>query len=272
MGTFLLIMLGIFGVLLVLRLLGGLFGRSAGAGYPGQMGGMGMRGPGMGGGPGYYGGAGYGGRGGGFFSGMFGGLGRSARRQLALRSVLRPARRHDLGRHRLASDYVPDQGGDAIVGADDNPVRRYVVGRRAARPTPAAATGAAAAATGAAVVATGVAAAAATGGGGEVAVTIPERRMTHPRPRQLCEPAAHLTDLFRPIARSRRGRGRLALRVDVVDISIQFLDFHVLEPAVAAVVLKTEIAGREEACRSPRCRTCGSIRRAACRARSIRPG
>ena len=76
MGTFLLIILGIFGVLLVLRLLGGLFGRSAGAGYPNQMGGMGMPRPGMGpGGPGYYGGAGYGGRGGGFFSGMLGGLG-----------------------------------------------------------------------------------------------------------------------------------------------------------------------------------------------------
>ena len=48
MGTFLLIILGIFGVLLVLRLLGGLFGRSAGAGYPNQMGGMGMPRPGMG--------------------------------------------------------------------------------------------------------------------------------------------------------------------------------------------------------------------------------
>ena len=62
MGTFLLIILGIFGVLLVLRLLGGLFGRSAGAGYPNQMGGMGMPRPGHGpGGPGYYGGPGYGG-------------------------------------------------------------------------------------------------------------------------------------------------------------------------------------------------------------------
>ena len=72
MGTFLLIMLGIFGVLLVLRLLGGLFGRSAGAGYPNQMGGMGMPRPGMGpGGPGYYGGPGYGGRGGGFSRGCW---------------------------------------------------------------------------------------------------------------------------------------------------------------------------------------------------------
>ena len=60
MGTFLLIILGIFGVLLVLRLLGGLFGRSGGAGYPNQMGGMGMPRPGMG--PGGYGAPGYGGR------------------------------------------------------------------------------------------------------------------------------------------------------------------------------------------------------------------
>ena len=73
MGTFLLIVAGIFGVLLVLRLLGGLFGRSAGPGMPGA--GMGMGRPGMGGGPGYYGGPGYGGGGGGFMSGLFGGLG-----------------------------------------------------------------------------------------------------------------------------------------------------------------------------------------------------
>ena len=73
-GTFLLILAGIFGVLLILKLVGGLFGRSAGAGYPGQAG-MGMPRP-MGGGPGYYGGPGYGGGGGGgFFSGLLGGLG-----------------------------------------------------------------------------------------------------------------------------------------------------------------------------------------------------
>jgi uncharacterized membrane protein YgcG len=79
LSTFLLIGLGIFAVLIVLRLLGGLFGRSQGAGYPNQMG-MGGPRPGMGpGGPGYgYGGGGYGGgggRGGGFFSGLLGGLG-----------------------------------------------------------------------------------------------------------------------------------------------------------------------------------------------------
>ncbi len=116
MGTFLLIMLGIFGVLLVLRLLGGLFGRSAGAGYPNQMGGMGMRGPGMGGGPGYYGGGG-----GGFFSGMLGGLGGALAGNWLYDQFS--------GRHGgmtsadtvSQTDYVPDQGGDAIVGADDNP-------------------------------------------------------------------------------------------------------------------------------------------------------
>ena len=76
MTTFFMIIVGIFGVLLVLRLIGGLFNRSAGQGFPGQAG-MGMQRPGMGGGPGYgYGGGpGYGGRGGGFFSGMLGGLG-----------------------------------------------------------------------------------------------------------------------------------------------------------------------------------------------------
>ena len=74
LGTLLVIGLGIFGVLLLLRVLGGLFNR--GAGYPAQMGMGGMR-PGMGPGPGYGGpGYGYGGpRGGGFFSGMLGGLG-----------------------------------------------------------------------------------------------------------------------------------------------------------------------------------------------------
>ena len=44
MGTFLLILAGIFGVLLVLRLVGGLFGRQR-TGYPGQTGGMGMIAP-----------------------------------------------------------------------------------------------------------------------------------------------------------------------------------------------------------------------------------
>ncbi|MBV8486800.1 MAG: TPM domain-containing protein [Planctomycetaceae bacterium] len=75
-GTLLMIGLGIFGILLLLRLLGGLF-RGGSAGYPPQMGMGGMPRPGMGpgfGGPG--GGYGYGApRGGGFFSGMLGGLG-----------------------------------------------------------------------------------------------------------------------------------------------------------------------------------------------------
>jgi uncharacterized protein len=119
MGTFLLIILGIFGVLLVLRLLGSLFGRSAGAGYPGQMGGMGMR-PGMG--PGY-GGPGYGGGGGGFFSGMLGGLGGALAGNWLYDQFS--------GRHggmnsadaMHSADYGAgaDPGGDAIVGADDAP-------------------------------------------------------------------------------------------------------------------------------------------------------
>ncbi len=126
MGTFLLIILGIFGVLLVLRLLGGLFGRAGGAGYPNQMGGMGMQRPGMGpGGPGYYGGGGgYGGRGGGFLSGMLGGLGGAVAGNWLYDQFS--------GRHgnvnsadaAHSGDYVsgtPDQGGDAIVGADDDP-------------------------------------------------------------------------------------------------------------------------------------------------------
>ena len=75
LGTLLVIGLGIFGVLLLLRVLGGLFNR--GGGYPAQMGMGGMPRPGMGPGPGYGGpGYGYGApRGGGFFSGMLGGLG-----------------------------------------------------------------------------------------------------------------------------------------------------------------------------------------------------
>ena len=77
LGTLLMIGLGIFGVLLLLRVLRGAFGQPAG-GYPAGMGMGGMPRPGMGPGPGYgapgYGGYG-GGRGGGFFSGMLGGLG-----------------------------------------------------------------------------------------------------------------------------------------------------------------------------------------------------
>jgi uncharacterized membrane protein YgcG len=120
MGTFLLIVVGIFGVLLLLRLLGGLFGRSA---RPGMPGGMGMGRPGMGGGPGYYGG-GYGGGGGGFMSSLFGGLGGALAGNWLYDQFT--------GRHGQVSsadtvsppDYsagAPDAGGDAIVGADDDP-------------------------------------------------------------------------------------------------------------------------------------------------------
>jgi TPM domain len=123
-GTFLLILAGIFGVLLVLKLVGGLFGRSAGAGYPGPQGGMGMPRPGMGGGPGYYGGPGYGGRGGGFFSGLLGGLGGAFAGNWLYDQFS--------GRHGnlTSADAVsptdhstgsPDQGGDAIIGASDDP-------------------------------------------------------------------------------------------------------------------------------------------------------
>jgi hypothetical protein len=121
MGTFLLIILGIFGVLLVLRLLGGLFGRSAGAGYPGQ---MGMGQPGMGPGPGGYGGPGYGygGRGGGLFSGILGGLGGALAGNWLYDQF---SGRHSGGMTSAdamhSTDYGADQGGDASVGADDNP-------------------------------------------------------------------------------------------------------------------------------------------------------
>jgi hypothetical protein len=118
MMTFLLIILGIFGVLLLLRLLGGLFGRSAGAGYGGQMGGM--QRPGMG--PGYYGGAP--GGGGGFFSGMLGGLGGALAGNWLYDQF---SGRHgnmtssNAGYSPSDTTSAPDQGGDAIVGADDDP-------------------------------------------------------------------------------------------------------------------------------------------------------
>ena len=117
--TFLLIIAGIFGVLLVLRLIGGLFNRSAGQGYPSQAG-MGM-GPGMGGGPGY---GGYGGRGGGFMSSVLGGLGGA----LAGNWLYNQFSGGQHGQYGSAdAGYVPDstgtpdQGGDAIIGADDDP-------------------------------------------------------------------------------------------------------------------------------------------------------
>jgi hypothetical protein len=121
-GPFLLIIAGIFGVLLVLRLIGGLFNRSAGQGYPGA-GGMGMPGPGMGGGPGYYGGGGYGGRGG-FMSGILGGLGGALAGNWLYDQF---SGRHggqygsaDMG-HGSDATGSADPGGDAIIGADDDP-------------------------------------------------------------------------------------------------------------------------------------------------------
>ena len=123
MGTFLLIIGGIFGVLLLLRLLGGLFGgRSAGAGYNQMGGGMGMPRP---GGPGYYGGGGMGGGGGGFFSGMLGGLGGALAGNWLYDQF--SGGRHgmntsdSLGAQEYTSGGAYDPGGDAIVGADDSP-------------------------------------------------------------------------------------------------------------------------------------------------------
>jgi len=123
MGTFLLIVAGIFGVLLVLRLVGGLFGGGARSGMPGAPG-MGMGRPGMGGGPGY-GAPGYGGGGGGFMSSLFGGLGGALAGNWLYDQF---SGRHGghVGSADAASpaDYsggAPDAGGDAIVGADDDP-------------------------------------------------------------------------------------------------------------------------------------------------------
>jgi len=117
MFTFLLIVAGIFGVLLLLRVLGGLFGRSARSGMPGQPG------MGMGGGPGYSGG-GYGGGGGGFMSSLFGGLGGALAGNWLYDQF---SGRHgqvssaDAASPRDYSSGTPDAGGDAIVGADDDP-------------------------------------------------------------------------------------------------------------------------------------------------------
>jgi hypothetical protein len=128
LGTLIMIGLGIFGVLLVVRVLGGLFGRSS-AGYPGGMGMGGMGRPGMGPGPGYgapgYGG-GYGGRGGGgFFSGMLGGLGGALAGNWLYDQF---SGRHGETGHSDASAYPvagnPDPsgpGGDEFVGGNDDP-------------------------------------------------------------------------------------------------------------------------------------------------------
>ncbi|MFO0891860.1 MAG: TPM domain-containing protein [Isosphaeraceae bacterium] len=122
LGSLLAIGLGIFGVLVVIRVLGGLFNRSAG-GYPGPMQAGGMPGAGMGpgyGGPGY----GYGGpRGGGFFSGMLGGLGGALAGNWLYDQF---SGRH--GSHGEASGYTPpgaespagyDAGGGFVGGDDD---------------------------------------------------------------------------------------------------------------------------------------------------------
>ena len=123
LGTLLMIGLGIFGVLLLLRVLRGAFGQPAG-GYPAGMGMGGMPRPGMGPGPGYgapgYGGYG-GGRGGGFFSGMLGGLGGALAGNWLYDQF---SGRH--GGHTDASSYPvaenPDPygpGGDEFVGGND---------------------------------------------------------------------------------------------------------------------------------------------------------
>jgi uncharacterized membrane protein YgcG len=126
MGTFLMILLAIVAVLVVLRILGGLLSRSGSSGYPGQMGGMGMQRPGMGQGPGYFGGGGGGyggGRGGGFFSSLMGGIGGAVAGNWLYDQF---SGRH--GNAHSAETYspdpgagVPDQGGDAIIGANDDP-------------------------------------------------------------------------------------------------------------------------------------------------------
>ena len=118
------IIVGIFGVLLVLRLIGGLFNRSAGQGYPGQAG-MGMQVLEWAAGPVTYGGGpGYGGRGGGFFSSMLGGLG-GALAGNWLYDQFSGGRHGQYGSADAGSmpdsTGAPDQGGDAIIGADDDP-------------------------------------------------------------------------------------------------------------------------------------------------------
>jgi len=125
LGTLLMIGLGIFGILLLLRVLRGAFGQPAG-GYPAGMGMGGMPRPGMGPGPGYgapgYGGYG-GGRGGGFFSGMLGGLGGALAGNWLYDQF---SGRHGEVGHTDASAYPvagsPEpygSGGDEFVGGND---------------------------------------------------------------------------------------------------------------------------------------------------------
>jgi len=125
LGILLAIGLGIFGVLLLLRILGGVFGR-AGGGYSSPMGMGGMSQPGMGPGPGYgpgYGG-GYGAPRGGFFSGMLGGLGGALAGNWLYDQF--SGRHGGLGQSDAAA-YPPaespasaDPGGDEFVGGDDH--------------------------------------------------------------------------------------------------------------------------------------------------------
>lgn len=119
-GSLLLIGLGIFGVLLLFRVMGGLANR--GGGYTSGMGVGGMNQAGMG--PGY-GGPGYGGaRGGGFFSGMLGGLGGALAGNWLYDQF---SGRHGGYGHTDAASYQPGEapepsepGGDSFVGGDDN--------------------------------------------------------------------------------------------------------------------------------------------------------
>jgi uncharacterized membrane protein YgcG len=121
-GSLLMIGLGIFGVLLLFRVLGGLFNR--GGGYPTGMGVGGMNQPGMG--PGY-GGPGYGSggpRGGGFFSGMLGGLGGALAGNWLYDQF---SGRHGGQEHSDAASYQPgeapasyDPAGETFVGGDDD--------------------------------------------------------------------------------------------------------------------------------------------------------
>jgi hypothetical protein len=125
LGTLFVIGLGIVGVLLLLRLLGGLFGRS-GAGYNSPMGMGGMPQPGMGPGPGY--GPGYGGGSGaprgGFFSGMLGGLGGALAGNWLYDQF--SGRHGGLGQSDAAANpsaeapASADRGGDDFVGGNDD--------------------------------------------------------------------------------------------------------------------------------------------------------
>ncbi len=125
LGTLFAIGLGIVGVLLLLRVLGGVFGRTGG-GYSAPMGMGGMPGPGMGPGPGY--GPGYGGGSGaprsGFFSGMLGGLGGALAGNWLYDQF---SGRHGGAGHSDAAAYPAaespapaDRGGDDFVGGNDD--------------------------------------------------------------------------------------------------------------------------------------------------------